>query len=97
MPVKLARASQGPDGKQLLKQKKLYENLETSLMATVMVHGRVDEDVKRRAGKVLASMGLRPSDVIRVLFTRIAKDKTLPFDVCPLPHGPNAKTRTAIK
>ena len=66
-------------------------------MATTMVHGRVEEDVKRKAGKVLAALGLRPSDVIRVLFTRIAKDKTLPFDVCPLPHVPNAKTRAAIE
>ena len=63
------------------------------LMATTtMIHVRIDERVKVKATKALAAMGLSMSDAVRVLLTRVAADKTLPFDV----RVPNATTRKAI-
>jgi DNA-damage-inducible protein J len=63
------------------------------LMATTMVHVRVDERVKARAEKALRDMGLSVSDAVRVLLTRVAKEKALPFEV----RVPNATTRAAIE
>jgi len=59
---------------------------------TTMIHVRIDERVKVKATKALAAMGLSMSDAVRVLLTRVAADKTLPFDV----RVPNATTRKAI-
>lgn len=63
---------------------------------TTMVHVRVEERVKVEATKALAAMGLSVSDAVRVLLTRIAAEKALPFHVC-VPHVPNAKTIEAMK
>ncbi len=64
------------------------------LMATTtMVHVRLDGKIKARAEKALAAMGLSVSDAVRVLLTRIAAEKALPFEV----KVPNATTRAAMK
>ncbi len=64
------------------------------LMATTtMVHVRLDEKVKARAEKALAAMGLSISDAVRVLLTRVAAEKALPFEV----KVPNARTRVAVE
>ena len=64
------------------------------LMATTtMVHVRLDEKVKAKAEKALAAMGLSISDAVRVLLTRVAAEKALPFEV----KVPNATTRAAIE
>lgn len=64
------------------------------LMATTtMIHVRIDERVKARATKALGAMGLSVSDAVRVLLTRVASEKALPFDV----HVPNKTTVTAMK
>ena len=62
-------------------------------MATSMVHIRVDEKVKAKAAKTLAAMGLTVSDAVRLLLTRIASEKALPFEV----RVPNAETVEAMK
>jgi DNA-damage-inducible protein J len=61
-------------------------------MATSMVHIRVDEKVKAKAAKTLAAMGLTVSDAVRLLLTRIASEKALPFEV----RVPNRETAAAI-
>ena len=61
--------------------------------ATEMVHVRIDKRIKTKAAKTLASMGLSVSDAVRVLLTRVAVEKALPFDV----KVPNAKTAAAIQ
>ncbi len=63
------------------------------LMATTMVHVRVDERVKARAAKALAAMGLSVSDAVRVMLTRVAAEKALPFEV----RVPNATTVAAME
>jgi len=62
-------------------------------VATSMVHIRVDEKVKAKAAKTLAAMGLTVSDAVRLLLTRVAAEKALPFDV----RVPNRKTIAAMK
>ena len=48
--------------------------------------------VKERAAKVLADMGLSVSDAIRLLLVRVAAEKALPFEI----KVPNPETRSAI-
>jgi DNA-damage-inducible protein J len=62
------------------------------MATTTMVHVRLDEKVKSKAEKALAAMGLSISDAVRVLLTRVAAEKALPFEV----KVPNATTQAAI-
>lgn len=62
-------------------------------MAASLVHIRVDEKVKVKAAKALASMGLTVSDAVRILLTRVATEKALPFDI----HIPNRETVAAME
>jgi DNA-damage-inducible protein J len=61
--------------------------------ATEMVHVRIDKRVKARAAKTLSAMGLSVSDAVRVLLTRVATEKALPFEV----RVPNAATTAAMR
>ena len=61
--------------------------------ATEMVHVRIDKGVKTRAAKTLAAMGLSVSDAVRVLLTRVATEKALPFEI----KVPNAATAAAMQ
>jgi len=60
---------------------------------TEMVHVRIDKRVKAQAAKTLAAMGLSVSDAVRVLLTRVAAEKALPFEV----KVPNAETAAAMR
>lgn len=51
------------------------------MASTDVVRARIDGKIKEEASNVLAQMGLSVSDVIRMLLTRVATDKALPFDV----------------
>jgi DNA-damage-inducible protein J len=62
-------------------------------MATAMVHVRVDEKVKDKAARTLASMGLSVSDAVRMLLVRVAAEKALPFEV----KVPNPTTVKAMR
>ena len=62
-------------------------------MATnVLVQARIDGAVKKEAAIVLAAIGLTVSDAVRLLLTKIAQDKALPFD----PLIPNEATIEAM-
>ena len=63
------------------------------MVATKMVHVRIDENVKAQATETLAAMGLSVSDAVRVFLTRVAAEKQLPFVL----KVPNTKTRAAMK
>ena len=62
-------------------------------MANQLVQARVDREVKKEASVVLAAMGLTISDAVRLLLTRVAREKALSF----APLVPNAETIAAIK
>ena len=49
------------------------------MAATAFVRARIDEALKVEAAAVLADMGLTVSDVVRIVLTKVAKDKALPF------------------
>ena len=61
--------------------------------ANAVVRARIDEHTKEEASAVLATMGLTVSDAFRMLLTRVAREKALPFD----PLVPNATTIEAMK
>lgn len=63
------------------------------MTANAVVRARIDEHVKEEAAAVLAAMGLTVSDAFRMMLTKIAKEKALPFD----PLVPNAATVAAMK
>ena len=63
------------------------------MSANAVVRARIDEQIKEEATIVLAAMGLTISDAFRILLTRVAREKALPFE----PLIPNAKTIAAIK
>ena len=54
---------------------------------------RIDREVKEEAATVLAAMGLTVSDAVRLLLTRVAREKALPF----APLVPNDETIAAMK
>jgi DNA-damage-inducible protein J len=61
-------------------------------MATdTTVRARIDERVKREATRVLEDMGLSVSGAIRMMLTRVAAEKALPFDV-KVPNAVTART-----
>jgi DNA-damage-inducible protein J len=63
------------------------------MSANAVVRARIDEHIKEEATIVLASMGLTVSDAFRIMLTRIAREKSLPFE----PLVPNAETIEAMK
>ena len=62
------------------------------MASDTVVRARIDGQVKERAAKVLADMGLSVSDAIRLLLVRVATEKALPFEI----KVPNAETRAAM-
>lgn len=58
-----------------------------------VVRARINEEIKEEASVVLASMGLTVSDAFRLMLTRVAKEKALPFE----PLIPNTETIQAMK
>ncbi|MEQ1526551.1 MAG: type II toxin-antitoxin system RelB/DinJ family antitoxin [Gallionella sp.] len=63
-------------------------------MATnTVVRARIDEHIKEEASVVLATMGLTVSDAFRIMLTRVAHEKALPFELLV----PNAVTIQAMK
>lgn len=63
------------------------------MTANALVQARVAETVKEEAAVVLASLGLTVSDAVRLLLTRIAQEKALPFE----PLVPNEATIAAVR
>jgi len=63
------------------------------MAANAVVRARINESIKEEATAVLAAMGLTPSDAFRILMTRVAKEKALPFE----PLIPNKETIEAMK
>ncbi len=58
-----------------------------------VVRARINEAIKEEAATVLATMGLTVSDAFRLMLTRVAIEKTLPFE----PLIPNKETIQAMR
>ena len=63
------------------------------MAANALVQTRINSTVKAEASAVLATMGLTISDAVRLLLTRVAHDKALPFEL----FRPNAETIAAME
>lgn len=63
------------------------------MAANHLVQARIDGTVKEEAAAVLAAMGLTVSDAVRLLLTKVAQEKALPF----APLVPNEVTIEAMK
>lgn len=58
-----------------------------------LVQARIDGAIKAEAATVLAAMGLTVSDAVRLMLTKVAQDKALPFE----PMIPNETTIQAMR
>ena len=63
------------------------------MASTAFVRARIDETLKNEAAAVLADMGLTVSDVVRIALTKIAKEKSLPFEM----RVPNSLTEKTLE
>ena len=79
-------------GRLLLNYNVIHTN-EDFMAANALVQTRIDGVIKDEAATVLAAMGLTVSDAVRLLLTKVAREKALPFE----PLAPNATTIAAMK
>ena len=63
------------------------------MRSNTVVRARIDGQIKEEAGAVLDAMGLTVSEAFRMLLTRIAKERALPFE----PLVPNEETIQAMQ
>jgi DNA-damage-inducible protein J len=63
------------------------------MTANALVQARIDRETKEEAAAVLATMGLTVSDAVRLMLTRVAREKALPFE----PLVPNETTVAAMR
>ena len=61
--------------------------------SNTVVRARIDGQIKEEAAAVLDAMGLTVSDAFRMLLTRIARERALPFE----PLVPNEETIQAMQ
>lgn len=62
-------------------------------MSDSVIRARIEPDLKAEATQVLKSMGLTPSDAIRLFLHQVVAEKALPFRV----KAPNAETLAAMR
>jgi DNA-damage-inducible protein J len=67
--------------------------MEANVTENSVVRARIDEHIKNEAAAVLKAMGLSASDAFRMMMTRIAREKALPFE----PLVPNEETVAAMR
>jgi len=63
------------------------------MSANALVQTRINGEVKREAAEVLGHYGLTVSDAVRLLLTRVAREKTVPSDLLM----PNRETIEAME
>jgi len=62
-------------------------------VANHLVQTRIDAAIKEEAAAVLGAIGLTVSDAVRLMLTRTAREKALPFE----PLVPNETTIAAMR
>jgi DNA-damage-inducible protein J len=63
------------------------------MAANALVQTRINAEIKDEAAQVLQAIGLTVSDAVRLMLTRVAHEKALPFE----PLIPNEGTIAAMK
>lgn len=61
------------------------------------VNLRVDSEVKKEAGEILASMGLTLSEAFNLMLYQVRLQKALPFSVTAYGHTPKPETLALIE
>jgi DNA-damage-inducible protein J len=61
--------------------------------ANALVQTRINAEIKEEAAQVLQAIGLTVSDAVRLMLTRVAREKALPFE----PLIPNEATIATMK
>jgi DNA-damage-inducible protein J len=64
-----------------------------AVTADRVIQTRINGQVKDEAAAVLAAIGLTVSDAVRLMLTKVAREKALPFD----PLVPNETTIAAMR
>ena len=62
-----------------------------------VVRARIKEEIKQEASVVLETIGLTVSDAFRLLLTRIAREKAMPFEPLVPDNKALQSTRKAAK
>ena len=60
-------------------------------MKTAVIHARIEPQVKSQAESVLQSLGISPTDAIRIFYRQITLRRGLPFAVA-IPNEKTAET-----
>jgi DNA-damage-inducible protein J len=60
---------------------------------SAVVHARIDPSVKHDAEKVFSSLGLTPTEAVRLFYTQVMLTKSIPFHL----HIPNELTRKTLE
>lgn len=63
------------------------------MSANALVQTRINREIKDEAAVVLEAIGLTVSDAVRLMLTRVAREKALPFE----PLIPNEVTIAAMR
>lgn len=63
------------------------------MSANALVQTRINPEIKDEATAVLQAIGLTVSDAVRLMLTRVAHEKALPFE----PLTPNETTIAAMR
>ena len=71
----------------------LYKPFKEAAMKTQMMHTRIDQDIKQKAGAIFSSIGINNADAIRMFFAQVILKQGMPFDI----KIPNKETKKAIK
>jgi DNA-damage-inducible protein J len=58
-----------------------------------LVQARIDGEIKAQAALTLAGIGLTVSDAVRILLTKVAREKMMPLDLMT----PNVTTLAALE
>jgi DNA-damage-inducible protein J len=62
-------------------------------MKSAAIHSRIDPQIKQKAETILNSLGVSPTEAIRMFYTQITLRNGLPFSV----EIPNEETKMALK
>ena len=63
------------------------------IMKSAAIHSRIDPQIKQKAETILNSLGVSPTEAIRMFYTQITLRNGLPFSV----EIPNEETKMALK
>jgi DNA-damage-inducible protein J len=72
--------------------REISRKVERVAMNRSTIHSRIDASVREEAGKILASLGMKHSEFVNLMYRQLVLRKGLPFDV----KLPNAKTLEAV-